>query len=145
MGMSTLLQWNYRGFKANIDEIELLIHRFNRLLLCLQEIYIKYVDTSFFIKYSFYNKIGNVTENRASGGVTSLVTSESVLIHMLTCHRPTLPRTGFATGSTEYCLCKFRQFGNFRIPFHTHAHFSSPETVTDSVCRWLSQAFSLHL
>ena len=41
MGKSTLLQWKYLRCKTNIDYVDLLIQRFNPLVLCLQETYIK--------------------------------------------------------------------------------------------------------
>ena len=47
-----------------------LFERFNPLVLCLQETYLKDVTMSFFRKYSFYNKIDSVTKNKLSGGVT---------------------------------------------------------------------------
>ena len=72
MGRSSLLHWNCRGFKATIGKVDL-IQRFNALVLCLQETYLKDVNISFFRKYSFYNKIGNVTENKVSGEVTIMV------------------------------------------------------------------------
>ena len=64
MGRSTLLQWNCRGNKANIDDVDLLIPKSNPLVLCLQEIYLKNVNISLFRKYSFCNKIGSAIENK---------------------------------------------------------------------------------
>ena len=73
MGRSTFIQWNYRGFKVNTDEVDLLIQSFIPLVLCLLETYLKDVNISCVRKYSFYNKIGSVIENKASGGVTIMV------------------------------------------------------------------------
>ena len=46
---------------------------------------------------------------------------------MLTCLRPRLSLTVFAVGAIKYSLCKFRKFGNVRIPFHSCAQLSSPD------------------
>ena len=74
-----------------------------------------------------------------------LHTSEYQSTNMLTCLRPTLSLWVFAVGSIEYSLCKYRQFDNVLIPFHTYAHLWSPDTVSDSVCLWLDRVFFLHL
>ena len=63
------------GYKADIDEVDL-IQKFNTLVLCLQKTYVTDhadVNILFFGKYSFYNKIGSVIENKVSGGVTIMV------------------------------------------------------------------------
>ena len=46
---------------------------------------------------------------------------------MLTCLRPRLSPAVFAVGAIKYSLCKFRMFGNVRIPFHSCAQLSSPD------------------
>ena len=71
MGRSTLLQWNFWDIKQT-EEIDLLILMFN-LLVLVQETYFKNVNISLFRKYIFYNKIGSVIENKASGGVAIMV------------------------------------------------------------------------
>ena len=43
--------------------------------------FIKYVNISFFRKYLFYNRTGNVTENKASGGVTIMVNKYMYIPH----------------------------------------------------------------
>ena len=63
-----------------------------------------------------------------------LVTSEALLIYMLTGHRPALSLTGFAVGSIEYCLCTFRQLTFFRLTIHKYTHLPSSDTVSDRVC-----------
>ena len=64
---------------------------------------------------------------------------------MLTSHRPTRPLIGFAVGSIEYCLCKFRQLRNFLLTIHEYTHLPSPDTVSDTVFRWLDRVVPIEL
>ena len=77
------------------------------------------------------------------GTLDSYHTSDWQSTNMLTCHRPTVPLTGFAAGSIEYSLCNFRQIDIFRIPFHTYDHLPSPDTVSNGDCRCLDRIYSL--
>ena len=67
----------------------------------------------------------------------------------LTIHKytrlPSMCLTGFAVGSIEYSLCIFRLLAYFALSSHKDAHLPLPETVSDSVCRWLDQVFSLQM
>ena len=39
--MDNIIQWNCRGTKANLEEIELIINTYDPIAICLQETYIK--------------------------------------------------------------------------------------------------------
>src|SRR5215831_13384717 len=70
----TILQWNCRGIRPNIDEIHILIQNFNPAVICLQETLLT-ADHSFSIRnFSIYNYV-NTSTSRASGGTTILVSS----------------------------------------------------------------------
>ena len=66
-----------------------------------------------------------------SATLGSLVTSESLFIHTLTCHRPTLSPTVFAVGSIGHSLCKFSLLAYLRLTIHKYSHVPSPDTVSD--------------
>ena len=44
MHPSKIIQWNCRGFKINLNELSLLIHKFNPVAFCLQETHLKQSD-----------------------------------------------------------------------------------------------------
>ena len=72
--MDTIIQWNCRGFKANYDEINLLIQDYNPVAICLQETFLK-TDDEFNLKnYSIYNYFSTKPE-RAAGGVSIIINS----------------------------------------------------------------------
>ena len=78
-----------------------------------------------------------------SATLGSLVTSESLFTHMLTCHRPTLSPTVFAVGSIGYSLWKFSQLAFLRLTIHKYSHMPSPTTVSDRFCRSLDRVFPM--
>ena len=70
--MDTIIQWNCRGFRANYDEISLLLQKFNPVAVCLQETFLK-TDDKFTLKnYSMYHSF-SPNPDRASGGVCIIV------------------------------------------------------------------------
>ena len=74
--MDNIIQWNCRGTKANLEEIELIISTFDPIAICLQETYVKPND-NFSIKgytHSHYYKEG---VSRAHGG-TSIYVRDNV-------------------------------------------------------------------
>jgi exonuclease III len=67
-----ILQWNCRGLRSNFDELQLLIHQYNPVALCLQETMLG--DKALAIKhFSFYYCPGSEMNGNHSGGVGILV------------------------------------------------------------------------
>jgi exonuclease III len=68
-----LIQWNCRGLRANLDEIQLLINKFNPVGIALQETMLSDNNIINIRKYThFYcNSIGR--DGRASGGASLFV------------------------------------------------------------------------
>jgi len=74
--MDTIIQWNCRSFKANYDELSLLIHDHNPIAICLQETFLKENDTITIKHFSIYNHY-NIGAGRASGGVSIIVNNDA--------------------------------------------------------------------
>ena len=67
-----IIQWNCRGYKANYNELQLLITEQNPTIICLQETFKKSNDKTKMKNYEQYDYIHD-TELRASGGVSILI------------------------------------------------------------------------
>ena len=67
MHLSKIIQWNCRGFKINLNELSLLIHKFNPVAFCLQETHLKQSDNVTLKHYSLYNCY-DPNDDRAKGG-----------------------------------------------------------------------------
>ena len=66
-----IIQWNCRGYKANYNELQLLITEENPTIICLQETLKKSNDKTNMKNYEQYDYIHD-TGLRASGGVSIL-------------------------------------------------------------------------
>ena len=73
---NNIIQWNCRGLKPNLDEINLLIQKNNPLAICLQETYLKETDKITFKNYSLYSSYSTNAE-RATGGTSILLHNDS--------------------------------------------------------------------
>ena len=69
--MSTIIQWNCRGLKANFLELHLLVQSLDPTVFCLQETHLKETDTISLKGFSMYSKFSNT--ERAAGGSSILV------------------------------------------------------------------------
>ena len=67
-----IIQWNCRGYKANYNELQLLITEQNPTIICLQETFKKSNDKTNMKNYEQYDYIHD-TGLRASGGVSILI------------------------------------------------------------------------
>ena len=67
-----IIQWNCRGYKANYNELQLLITEQNPTIICLQETLKKSNDKTNMKNYEQYDYIHD-TGLRASGGVSILI------------------------------------------------------------------------
>jgi hypothetical protein len=68
-----IINWNCRGFKQNIDEIQMMLRDFNPMALCCQETYFKPNNTIEFRQYNSYHVHSEAVDGRASGGVSVLI------------------------------------------------------------------------
>ena len=73
MDKKSILQWNFRGFKANYNEI--LITLLAPSVICLQETFFKQTDMISFKNYTLYNYITDAIQ-KASGGTSIFVKSD---------------------------------------------------------------------
>jgi len=72
--MATIIQWNCRGLRANYDEVDLLIIKYDPVALCLQELQ---VSDSYNLNNNLYILISNVPNipvgHRPYGGLGILI------------------------------------------------------------------------
>ena len=74
MDKKSIIQWNFRGLKANYNEILILTTLLSPTVFCLQETFLKTTDNIYFKNYSLYNHIA-IENQKASGGSSILVKS----------------------------------------------------------------------
>ena len=67
-----IIQWYYRGIKANRSELLLLMTQQQPAIVCLQEIFLKTDDDITIKNHQSYNFINN-SGHRASGGVSIII------------------------------------------------------------------------
>ena len=69
---NNILQWNCRGFSANVEELSILIDKYKPVALCLQETFLS--DTSkIFLKHHNIYHSNLIRGDRVRGGVAILV------------------------------------------------------------------------
>ena len=84
---NVIIQWNCRGLRANIDELNILIQLYNPAAICLQEIKLNNNNTSInFKNYNCYYNINNCNNNQ--GGV--MICTRIDLPHSLANAHPNL-------------------------------------------------------
>ena len=71
--MTTIVQWNCRGLKANIDEIDILTQSLSPAAFCLQETMQPNQKPIQFRKYTQYLCTAVKTDGRPTGGVSILI------------------------------------------------------------------------
>ena len=71
--MDSIIQWNCRGFRANLDEIGCMVQDLNPSVFCLQETFLKPPNSFKLRNYHMYNTYGNIAHDRATGGSSILV------------------------------------------------------------------------
>ena len=79
--MADIIQWNCRGLRANIDEIQRLSRDLKPSIICLQETLANSETTIPFRQYSTYNKYGP-SEGRSSGGVATMISHKTPHQHL---------------------------------------------------------------
>ena len=53
----SIIQWNCRGIRANYEELQLLLEKYNPKVICLQETYIKENNQININNYRAYNHL----------------------------------------------------------------------------------------
>ena len=69
----SIINWNCRGFRKNIDEIKILMRDYDLIAFCCQES----TNIINFRKYSSYQIFSKAIETRASGGITIMIKKTS--------------------------------------------------------------------
>ena len=69
---NSIIQWNCRGIRANYEELQLLLEKYNPKVVCLQETFIKENNQMNINNYQAYNYL-HKDGLRASGGVSIFV------------------------------------------------------------------------
>ena len=82
---NTIIQWNYRGLKANYDELQLLLNDYDPAVVCLQETYLEEPNHVTFRNYNLF-KTFTVGDGRGTGGVAIIINNKcpSSQIHLKT-------------------------------------------------------------
>ena len=73
--MTSIIQWNCRGLRNNLEEFQKLVADNNAIAACLQETFLKANELITLRGYTAYNKVGD--GERAAGG-SSLFIKNSV-------------------------------------------------------------------
>ena len=73
--MASIIQWNCRGIRPNLEELQLLIQNKNPMAICLQETKLNNKNCVSIKNYSSYFK--NLTSEVAHGGVMILVSNST--------------------------------------------------------------------
>ena len=74
MSISSILQWNIRGLRANSEELKIIFNEYDPNIICLQETMINRLSYNLGLNYSFYGSLP-VLGNRATGGSAIVVKS----------------------------------------------------------------------
>ena len=71
--MSKIVQWNCRGIKPNLPEVQQLLNSLEPVALCLQETYLTSNTINIDKRYALYTKNNIILGERAHGGVALLI------------------------------------------------------------------------
>ena len=72
----SIIQWNCRGLKKKLEEIQLLIKELNPVAFCIQETMLKDDDPFSVKNYAIYKYTPPIANGKASGGVCILVRND---------------------------------------------------------------------
>ena len=70
---NTVINWNCRGFRKNVDEIKNLLHDHDPMFFCFQETFLRASKVINFRKYASYHCYSLSSDDRAIGGSSILV------------------------------------------------------------------------
>ncbi|ELU02423.1 hypothetical protein CAPTEDRAFT_206267 [Capitella teleta] len=78
----TILQWNYRGFRANFEKLKTLVAQKHATVLCLQEIKVKDSDSCSLNGFNTFKKCALGIDGRAVGGAAILIKKDTPHQHI---------------------------------------------------------------
>ena len=73
---NSFIQWNCRGFRNKLEEIQLFIKNHNPIAICLQETLLKDNESLSIKNYTTYNYTPPIANGKVSGGVCILVRND---------------------------------------------------------------------
>ena len=73
---NSFIQWNCRGFRNKLEEIQLFIKNYNPIAICLQETLLKDNENLSIKNYTTYNYTPPIANGKVSGGVCILVRND---------------------------------------------------------------------
>ena len=73
---NTILQWNCRGYKSNLNEIQILIQEYSPAVISLQETLITQIENFKLKHFNSYYVAASVTNGKAHGGVGLMVRND---------------------------------------------------------------------
>ena len=73
---NSFIQWNCRGFRNKLEEIQLFIKNYNPIAICLQETLLKDNESLSIKNYTTYNYTPPIANGKVSGGVCILVRND---------------------------------------------------------------------
>ena len=77
---NAIIQWNCRGFRANYNEIQRLLHDHNPIAFCLQETFLRESDKINIRHFSLYSSFS--AGEHASGGVSLIINEKTPHKHV---------------------------------------------------------------
>lgn len=75
---NSIVQWNCNGFFNSFQEIKVLDAQYNPMVICLQETHLKHRNSASFKNFDLYRCDFTSDNDRARGGVMTLVRSQFV-------------------------------------------------------------------
>ena len=77
-----IINWNCRGFRMNIREIQMFISDYDPLAICLQETFLRANKTIEMRKYDSYHSFSLSSDDRAIGGCSILIKKRATYRHL---------------------------------------------------------------
>ena len=77
-----IINWNCRGFKMNLREIQMFMSEYDPLAICLQETFLRANKTINMRKYDSYHSFSLSSDDRAIGGCSILIKKRATYRHL---------------------------------------------------------------
>ncbi len=112
--MDSIINWNCRGLRRNIDEIKNLLRDYDPLAFCLQETFTGPGKTIDFRKYDLYHSLAIPIDGRSAGGVTVMI-KKSVPHRQIWLNSHIQAVAVFFSGSKTITLCSIYLSPSFQV------------------------------
>ncbi|WP_411567548.1 endonuclease/exonuclease/phosphatase family protein [Solemya velum gill symbiont] len=112
MATYNILQWNCRGFRANYEELNLLVQKYNPKVICLQETFLPINSSFTFKNYTAYHD-----------------TSTSIFIHNTVHHTPISLNTHLSVTAVRVTLHKVITICSVYLPPKQQLQLSDRDTL----------------